>query len=128
MSLPLTFHTDPHLADGSVVICSFCALVSDLLSTLIVILARQNLQSAEIDASYMWGLIDQSFLVGDSCYFLMTFSSAVDRLKAVCKSIENMSLGHRAYVSILALLDCVVSNVCCCRHYTYLAALRSSGP
>ena len=70
--------------------------VSDLLSTLVVILARQNLQSAEIDSSYMWGLIDHSFLVGDSTYFLMTFSSAVDRLKAVRKSIENMSLGHRS--------------------------------
>jgi len=71
-------------------------IVSDLLSTLVVLLARQKLQSAEIDASYMWGLIDHSFLVGDSRYFLMMFSSAVDRLKAVRKSIENMSLGHRS--------------------------------
>ena len=68
---------------------------ADLLSTLVVILARQKLQSAEIEASYMWGLIDHGFLVGDSRYFLMTFSSAVDRLKAVRKTIENMSLGCR---------------------------------
>ena len=67
---------------------------ADLLSTLIVILAWQNLQSAEIEASYMWGLIDHSFLAGDSRYFLMTLSSAVDRLKAVRKTIESMSLGH----------------------------------
>ena len=65
------------------------------MSTLIVILAWQNLQSAEIEASYMWGLIDHSFLVGDCRYFLMTLSSAVDRLKSVRKTIENMSLGHR---------------------------------
>jgi len=58
-------------------------------------MARQNLQSAEMDAGYMWGLIDQSFLVGDSRYILMTFSSAVDRLKLVRKSIESMTLGHR---------------------------------
>lgn len=68
----------------------------DLLSTLIVILSWRNLQSAEIEASYMWGLIDHSFLVGDSRYFLMTLSSAVDRLKTVRKTVENMSLGHRS--------------------------------
>ena len=69
---------------------------ADLLSTLIVILAWRNVQSAEIEASYMWGLIDHSFLVGDSRYFLMTLSSAVERLKAVRNTIENLSLGDRS--------------------------------
>jgi len=39
----------------------------------------------------MWGLIEASFLVGDSRYFLMTFSSAVERLKSMRKSVENLS-------------------------------------
>jgi len=91
---------------------SVCA--SDLLSTLIVILARQNLQSAEIEASYMWALIDHSFLVGDSRYFLMTLSSAVDRLKAVRKSIENMSLGHRS-VSVLRPVSTTAALRCALR-------------
>jgi len=72
------------------------AAVSDLLSTLVVVLARQNLQSAEMEASFMWGLVEPSLLVGDWRYFLMTLSSAVDRLKTMRQCIDNMSLRHRA--------------------------------
>jgi len=80
---------------------------ADLLSSLIVMLAWRNVQSAEIEASYMWGLIEHGFLVGDSRYFLMTLSSAVERLKLVRNTVENMSLGHRS-VSIVDQIELVL--------------------
>ena len=81
---------------------------ADLLSSLIVILAWRNVQSAEIEASYMWGLTDHGFLVGDSRYFLMTLSSAVERLKVVRNTVENMSLGHRS-VSIVQQMEVLLA-------------------
>ena len=105
-------------------VCDVCA---DLLSTLVLIIARQNLQSAEIEACFMWTLIDASWLVGDSRYILMTFCSAVDRLKLVRKSVDSFALGRRTtvrdvivtpqstmgYMSVASVsaVDCGVTNL-----------------
>ena len=57
--------------------------------TLALMLAEQNVQSAEMDAAFMWSLVAPDLLVGDARFVLMTFSSTVDRLKLVRRQVAD---------------------------------------
>jgi hypothetical protein len=76
----------------------------DLLSMTVTLLAQQNMLSAEIEANYMWGLIQQSFLVGDSRFYLTTFSSAVDQLKNLRRTTEQAATSFES-ATLMSLSD-----------------------
>ena len=48
---------------------------------LIYVLVHCGLVAAEIEADFMWGLLQQSLLTGEGGYYLTTLSSAVLVLK-----------------------------------------------
>ncbi len=77
---------------------SCSAMLLDLLSTVMVVLAERNVQGAEIEADYMWGLIHPSYLVGDARYHLTTFSSAVNQLKNMRKLVDSKSPLYRGVI------------------------------
>ncbi|XP_050407015.2 protein sprint isoform X2 [Patella vulgata] len=49
----------------------------DFLPMLIYVLVHSGMVSAEIEADYMWGLLNQTLQSGEGGYYLTTFSSAV---------------------------------------------------
>lgn len=65
------------------------AFSSDFLPLLIYVLVHCGLVSAEIEADYMWGLLQPSVLTGEGGYYLTTLSSAVLILKNFQEAHEN---------------------------------------
>ncbi|XP_025104587.1 LOW QUALITY PROTEIN: uncharacterized protein LOC112570384 [Pomacea canaliculata] len=61
----------------------------DFLPLLIYVLVHCGLVSAEIEADYMWGLLQPSVLTGEGGYYLTTLSSAVLILKNFQEAHEN---------------------------------------
>ena len=53
----------------------------DFLPVLIYVLVHCGLVAAEIEADFMWGLLQPSLLTGEGGYYLTTLSSAVLVLK-----------------------------------------------
>lgn len=57
------------------------SFLSDFLPILIYVIVHCGLVSAEIEADFMWGLLQPSLLTGEGGYYLTTLSSAVLVLK-----------------------------------------------
>ena len=64
----------------------------DFLPLLVFIVAKSGFISAEIEAEYMWCLLQQSLLNGEAGYYLTALCSAVHVLKSF-KSSENEGTG-----------------------------------
>lgn len=56
--------------------------------------------SAEIEADYMWGLLQPSMLNGEGGYYLTSLSSAVDVLKKFQSSFEVRSNASQETVTV----------------------------
>ena len=62
--------------------------------------------SAEIEADYIWGLTQPSYLVGDVRYYLTTFSSAINQLKNIHKIA--VPAASSTCVSTVVTMYCVI--------------------
>jgi len=74
----------------------------DFLPLFVWVLVRGGMVAAEIEAEFMWGLLQPSLLSGEGGYYLTTLSSAVHVLKnfRACYETQNPSLD-------VCLLNCV---------------------
>ncbi|XP_059480304.1 protein sprint [Neocloeon triangulifer] len=69
----------------------------DFLPLFVWVLVRGGMVAAEIEAEFMWGLLQPSLLSGEGGYYLTTLSSAVHVLKnfRACYETQNPSLDWR---------------------------------
>ncbi|GFS12013.1 Ras and Rab interactor 2RAS and EF-hand domain-containing protein [Elysia marginata] len=74
----------------------------DFLPMLIYVLVRCGLVAAEIEADFMWGLLQQSLLTGEGGYYLTTLSSAVLVLKNFQETHDLAPTQHEGHLPTLS--------------------------
>lgn len=69
----------------------------DFVPLLVWVLVQGGMVEAEIEAEFMWGLLEPSLLSGEGGYYLTTLFSAVHLLKNLraCYETQNPSLDHQ---------------------------------
>ncbi|RUS79026.1 hypothetical protein EGW08_013209, partial [Elysia chlorotica] len=74
----------------------------DFLPMLIYVLVHCGLVAAEIEADFMWGLLQQSLLTGEGGYYLTTLSSAVLVLKNFQETHDLAPAQHEGHLPTLS--------------------------